>query len=308
MLLLGHAKWFVDDPAGFQAAWGFLFDARTLLPLAGAVATSAAAWSSSRRRGRASVPAGPPGALVAVLPRLVAASLGVTLPILAVQERLLLPDVSLHGVPGAFALRCAEVLVGLWLMSGVRLGRAAAALGGLCVALTSVAGPLALLEGLYIPGIAIYLALAGRPTTARRALALTLGASLVVVAFTEKLLVPDVAIAVLDAHPSLDPLAAAGVHLPETEFVRLAGSVEVLLGLLIASGAARRLVALAALGPFLATVAVLGLPELIGHLPIYGTLVSLAATPPPRSARARSSNRSSPRQTHGRPSPESASA
>jgi len=96
----------------------------------------------------------------------------------------------------------------------------------------------------------------------------------VVVAFTEKLGGPGVTAALLDGYPSLDVLGALSVS--EATFIRLAGTAEVLLGLLLITAAAPELVALTAAVPFLATVPVFGVTELVGHLPVYVALLALA--------------------------------
>ena len=91
---------------------------------------------------------------------------------------------------------------------------------------------------------------------------------------SEKLGSPGVAAALLDGDPSLNVLGTLGVS--EGTFIRLAGTAEVLLGLLLVTGAAPELVALTAAVPFLATVPVFGVTELVGHLPIYVALLALA--------------------------------
>jgi hypothetical protein len=143
------------------------------------------------------------------------------------------------------------------------------------------------LESGHVVGIALYLGLTSAPAgsgnpsrvtgtrSGARALGITLGVSLVVLAFTEKLGSPGVAAALLDRYSSLDVIDVVGVS--EATFIRLVGAAEVLLGLLLVSGAASELVALAAAVPFLATVPVFGVIELVGHLPIYGALLALAA-------------------------------
>jgi len=57
--------------------------------------------------------------------------------------------------------------------------------------------------------------------------------------------------------------------------VRLAGGVEVLFGLLLISGALPQAVVILAGIPFNATLYFLGNVELVGHLPIYGTMLVL---------------------------------
>jgi hypothetical protein len=142
------------------------------------------------------------------------------------------------------------------------------------------------LESGQVVGIALYLGLTAASvgsdkrvritgtSSGARALGLALGVTLVVAAFTEKLGSPGVTAALLDSDPSLNLLGALSVG--ETTFIRLVGTAELLLGLLLVTGAAPELAALAAGLPFLATVPVFGVTELVGHLPVYVALLALA--------------------------------
>jgi uncharacterized membrane protein YphA (DoxX/SURF4 family) len=76
----------------------------------------------------------------------------------------------------------------------------------------------------------------------------------------------------LEEQPVLNLLSPVGVS-PEA-FVLLAGCVELLFGLLVLSGAAPQVVALVAAVPFTASLAVFGMTELMGHLPVYGVLLA----------------------------------
>jgi hypothetical protein len=280
-MLFAHAKWFVDDPSHHAPDLSFLLSTGTLV--AGIVAAGAAvlAYLAGNRFDVPSVLAAPDERVAALVRRLPAASVGLTLPVLALQDRFLVPGVTLAGVPGAEVLALAEALVGAWLVTGWRPRLAARALAILCGAVIVVGSPIALVEAGYIAGIALYSALGGT-RRGLRVLARALGASLVAVALTEKLAVPGITLAVLHAHPELDPLALFGAQVPDATFVRLAGASELLLGLLIASGAGGRGLALLAAVPFLATVPIFGVAEVVGHLPIYAALVALAVAVPAR--------------------------
>ena len=61
----------------------------------------------------------------------------------------------------------------------------------------------------------------------------------------------------------------------DLEFARLAGAIEVLFGLLLISGALPQVVVLAAGIPFNATLWFFGNHELMGHLPIYVTMLAV---------------------------------
>ncbi len=101
------------------------------------------------------------------------------------------------------------------------------------------------------------------------------GVALIVVAFVEKLANPELAVAFLRDHPELNVAAAVGLPLGDLEFVRLAGAIEVLFGLLLLSGALPQAVVIIAGIPFNATLWFFGNIELVGHLPIYGAMLVL---------------------------------
>ena len=284
---LAHAKWFIDSSQHHQTDWGFFFDAYTLAVLAPAVVV-AGLWNvvgPRLRRGWLPVLA-PIGRLAPWTPRLLAGGLGLALVTLAVTGRLLGPGTVAESVPGGLALTIVQGVVGAWLVLGWRLKAAAGLLAFLCLASAVLAGPMIVLESGQVVGLALYLGLArapvgsGKParligtSSGARALGVALGVSLVVVAFTEKLGSPGVTAALLDSYPSLDVPGALGVG--EANLIRLVGAAEVLLGLLLVTGAAPELAALAAGLPFLATVPVFGVTELVGHIPIYVALFALA--------------------------------
>ena len=284
---LAHAKWFVDSSQHHQTDWGFFFDGETLVLLAAALLVAVLWYFVGPRLRRGSLPVlAPLVRLAPWMPRLLAGGLGLALVTLAVAGRLLGPGTVAESVPGGLGLMLVQGVVGAWLVLGRRLKAAAGLLGLLCLASAVLAGPMLVLESGQVVGIALYLGLTSAPTgsgkrarvigasSGARALGLSLGVTLVVVAFTEKLGGPGVAAALLDGYPSLDVLGALGVS--EATFIRLAGTAEVLLGLLLITGAAPELVALAAGLPFLATVPVFGVTELVGHLPVYVALLALA--------------------------------
>ena len=282
-----HAKWFIDSSQHHQTDWGFFFDASTLALLAAALVIAGLWYVVGPRLRRGSLPVlAPVGRLAPLMPRLLAGGLGLALVTLAVAGRLLGPGTVAESVPGGLGLTLVQGVVGAWFVLGRRLKAAAGLLGLLCLASAVLGGPMLVLESGQVVGVALYLGLTsahvGSDKRARvtgtssgaRALGLALGVTLVVVAFTEKLGSPGVAAALLDGHPSLNVLGALSVS--EATFIRLAGAAEVLLGLLLVTRAAPELVALTAAVPFLATVPVFGVTELVGHLPVYVALLALA--------------------------------
>lgn len=107
------------------------------------------------------------------------------------------------------------------------------------------------------------------------ALRVAAGLALIVVAFVEKLANPELALAFLAEHPELNLAAQLGLPLSELEFIRAAGVIEVLFGLLLISGALPQAIVLIAGVPFNATLWFFGTTELVGHLPIYGAMLLL---------------------------------
>ena len=287
MFFFAHAKWFIDGSQHHHTDWGFFFDARTLDLLTTALLVAGLWYFVGPQLRRRWLPVlAPIGRLAPWTPRLLAGGLGLALVTLAVTGRLLGPGTVAESVPGGLGLTLAQGAVGAWLVLGRRLKAAAGVLGLLCLASAVLAGPMIVLESGQVVGLALYLGLArapvgsGKParligtSSGARALGVALGVSLVVVAFTEKLGSPGVTAALLDSYPSLDVPGALGVG--EANLIRLVGAAEVLLGLLLVTGAAPELAALAAGLPFLATVPVFGVTELVGHIPIYVALFALA--------------------------------
>ena len=101
------------------------------------------------------------------------------------------------------------------------------------------------------------------------------GVALIAVAFVEKLANPEMALAFLAAHPDFNVAQLVGLPMSDLEFVRVAGGVEVLFGLLLISGALPQACVLIAGVPFNATLWFFGINELAGHLPIYGAMLVL---------------------------------
>jgi uncharacterized membrane protein YphA (DoxX/SURF4 family) len=97
----------------------------------------------------------------------------------------------------------------------------------------------------------------------------------VVLAFTEKLARPELALAFLDRYPFFNILQVVGLEVSDVAFIRIAGGTELLFGLLLISGALPQLAVIIAGIPFNATLFFLGASELIGHLPVYGAMLAL---------------------------------
>lgn len=289
-VLPAHERWFVESHSAGD--WSFFFSPLPLVLTAAVVLLSVAWRSAALRLDRPELPfLAPLGRLVPWLPRLLAIHLGAALLALAATGAFITPSNDhLEGV-GGNALLLVEALLGIWLITGYRVRAAAALTLGLGPALAVVAGVTALGESANLAAVAAFLVVvppgadaygAARPSAEdlRRALFLLrlgVGVALVVLAFTEKLTNPAMAVETLERYPSLDVFGLVGISVAPETFVAIAGAVELLFGLLVISGALPQLAVLVAMVPFNATLVLFGQTELVGHLPVYGVFLALLA-------------------------------
>ena len=286
--ILAHETWFTGVRPPYD--WSFTLQGPTLLLIAGAVAVAAGWRAIGTRLRRPELPfLSPLGRLAPWVPRLLAIHAGVSLLTQAAGNTYLAPSLHLPQDPPGAALRIAEGLVGVWLISGFRVRWAALSVVAAGPLGMPVYGIVPVLERMDLLGIALFLALvppgpdrwgaapvdparAGRALVWLRAL---VGGSLIVLAFSEKLARPALAAAFLHRFPAFNLLRTIGLDAGDTAFIRVAGAVELLFGLLIVSGALPQVAVIVAGIPFNATLFFLGAEELIGHLPIYGAMLAL---------------------------------
>ena len=285
-----HERWFVESQQAGD--WSFFFSP---LPLAltAAVVLVAVLWRLvALTVDRPELPfLAPLGRLVPWIPRLLGIHLGVALLALAATGAFLTPaNDDLHGAGGT-ALLLVEAALGVWLVSGINVRPAAGFVLALGPALALVAGPTALGECANLAAVAAFLLVvppgpdahgAAHPSKAQLRLALLLlrlgvGTALIVLAFTEKLTNPAMAIDTLERFPALDVFSLVGVQVSPETFVAIAGAVELLFGLLVISGAFPQVAVLVAMVPFNATLVLFGQAEMVGHLPVYGVFLALLA-------------------------------
>jgi hypothetical protein len=283
-----HEAWFTDARPPYD--WSFALEPASLLAI-GAAVLVALLW----RMAAARLPAPelpflrPIGRLAPYVPRLLGIHAGVSLLAQAARGTYLAPSLDLPESPFGSALAIAEGVLGVWLVTGYRIRPAAWIL--------VAAGPLGMLSYGLVPilervdllGVALFLALLPPEDTPGGAvdawpdrvrmplftLRLAAGGALIILAFTEKLARPGLALALLDRFPAFNVLDAVGIPMDDLTFVRIAGAVELLFGLLIISGALPQIAVIVAGIPFNATLFFLGTEELIGHLPVYGTMLAL---------------------------------
>jgi hypothetical protein len=287
--MIAHATWFTDRPPAAELTavarpW-------TIVAILGAVVV-ALLW----RRLAASLASPeigllrPLGRLGPRVPRILAAHVGLSLLAMAWRGAYLAPSNALTSDLGGYLLLALEATVGTWLLFGIRLRAAAWLLvaSGPLGMLTFGVMPIA--ERLDLLGVALFLAalppVDAHPTGSiqldlRRlepalfGMRLLVGSALIIVAFTEKLARPGMTLQFLAEHPHFNVAQLIRLPMSDELFVQLAGGIEILLGLLLISGALPQIAVLIAVGPFTATLPFLGTEELIGHLPIYGVLFAL---------------------------------
>jgi hypothetical protein len=286
--VVAHEAWFTHARPPFD--WSFAAQPASLALIAAAVAV-AVVWRLAARRfaGPEIGLLRPLGRLAPYVPRLLGIHAGVSLLAQAARGTYLAPSLDLPENAVGSALAIAEGVLGVWLITGYRIRPAAAAL--------VAAGPLGMpfydvvpiLERVDLLGIALFLALlppedspGGAVSAEPERVAVPLfllrisaGGALVILAFTEKLARPELALALLDRYPAFNVLQSFGAPVDDITFVGIAAGVELLFGLLLISGALPQIAVVAAGIPFNATLFFLGTEELIGHLPVYGAMLAL---------------------------------
>ena len=287
---LAHETWFEDGV--FPTDWGFAAQTTTLLLLAAAVLVTIVLRVVASRRGGIDVPL--LGGMARYMPFAVRLHLAVSLIGLLSLGFYLSPAMDLQADVVGILLGAVMALVAVGMAAGWHTREAAW--------LLIAAGPLGMLEfGLWpvlqridLLGLAVFVLFTGPgrwsadmergaareyalPDAARAIFALRVaaGLGLIIVAFAEKLATPDLALAFLAERPELNVAQQVGLGLSDLEFIRVAGAIEVLFGLLLISGALPQAIVLIAGVPFNATLWFFGNTELVGHLPIYGAMLTL---------------------------------
>lgn len=293
MPTLAHALWFTEGRPPYD--WSFAVERLSLVALVSAI-VGAVLWRVVARWFPRPELAflGLFGRLGPWIPRLLAIHAGVSLLALASRLEFFVPTFRLPDTWWGIGLGILEGIVGVWLISGWKVRPAAF--------LLVIAGPLGMpgfgiipiLERADLLAIGLFLLLlppdderpGGRivvdPERVRVALfALRglVGATLILLAYTEKLARPELSLEFLDRFPAFNVLQLLGqrfgFEVSDLAFIQFAAGVEILFGLLLISGALPQLTVIAAGIPFNATLFFLGPTELIGHLPIYGAMLAL---------------------------------
>jgi uncharacterized membrane protein YphA (DoxX/SURF4 family) len=293
--VLAHVKWFTD-PRAHPTQYGLLLSVPVIAAFALALGAAGVAYVIQHR-----VPE--PRAIrsleryAATGPLALRIALGVALIAAAVADWLFVPSLVLDGDAVGVALRAIEAACGLFLLAGLFTRYAAIVLSVLGVVAMVPFSIESILEQVHILGIAVFLLIAGpgvvsldarrsaaraidhekAPAAAINLLRIAMGFGIAYGALTEKLLNPALAQALLDQSPFLNLLRPLGVGDPA--FIWLAGVTELVIGVVILSGQVTRPVMAVGFGLFSLTLIVFGVPELIGHLPYYGIMLTLFISP-----------------------------
>ncbi|MEC9362881.1 MAG: DoxX family membrane protein [Pseudomonadota bacterium] len=222
-----------------------------------------------------------------LLHRIVGLLLGMSLLRCAFDGALLAPHLSGSG-PVFEALRVVEAGSGLLFVAGTGMCAAAAALFVVCAGVLFLFGGVSFLEYAALPGIAIFLSASclthWRLHRLHRLVVMRvlLGVSLCTLAFTEKLLQPQMAVELLAQYP-FNFMQALGLEYPDRLFILSAGCAELVFGLCFALGLATRLNALALAVFLVASNSYFfaagnfqgALLEASGHAPLFAALSAL---------------------------------
>jgi uncharacterized membrane protein YphA (DoxX/SURF4 family) len=293
--VLAHVKWFTD-PRAHPTKYDLLLSGPVIAAFVLALAATGVAYLIQHR-----VPepkavrsleryakTGPLALRIALGSALIAAS---------VANWLFVPSLVLDAESVGLTLRLVEAACGVLLLVGLFTRYAAIVLALLGIVAMFPFSVESILEQIHILGIAVFLFIAGpgavsldarrhahrsiehakAPAAAINLLRIAMGFGIAYGALTEKLLNPPLAQALLDQSPFLNVLRPLGVSDPA--FIWLAGATELVVGVVVLSGQITRPVMAIGFALFTVTLIVFGLPELIGHLPFYGIMLTLFIAP-----------------------------
>lgn len=297
-----HERWFTDE-SKFPVQFGTWNTPESLVPIAIAVGVTAIATAIYRARGHRTVVPGPISLgmpwenyvkLLTWVPLVIGVHMGVTLMVSGVSRQLFIPNLVLPLNLLGGVLGMIEIAISLAFIYGALARPAAAALAITWVVGMVVFGPLRLLEHAEIFGIAFFLFATGRGPLAFDmvlhrlhkpvaplipyavpVLRVSLGIGLTLVAFTEKIWNIPMGLAFLADH-HFNAFPSIGMNgIDDRMFLLIAGTIELIVGLMLIAGTYVRLVIIVTLIPFNLTLPFMGWRELVGHLPTYGILALL---------------------------------
>lgn len=292
-----HERWFVPGDEQPPTDWGALFSLPVVLAVVAGIATVVVLGWLQRLLGD---PLWPRPAFFQRMEPAAAAILGVqaaiTLIFEASRSNLFAPNIELPANVVGGVLAAMAVVAAFSFITGVLTRWGAALVGLLWLTCFAFVAPIEVLEQTIWLGIAVYLAAVGRgvvrtesgeeddrsPLTDRLlpwalpTLRVAAGTSILVLAFSEKLLNVELGERFLAEYPRFNVLGWAGIEwFTDARFVLLIGIIEAMAGFALIAGYLPRLVILALWLPFNLGIIFLPPQELIGHLPILATMYVL---------------------------------
>jgi hypothetical protein len=297
-----HERWFLDE-SKFPVQFDTWSSANSLIPIGVAVGITVIATIVYRARDRHTVVPGPINLgmpwenyvrLLTWVPLVIGVHMGVTLLVSGVSRQLFIPNLVLPVNLLGGLLGMIEIAIALSFIYGALTRPAATMLGVLWIIGVIVFGPIRLIEHTEILGIAFFLFVTTRGPLAFDmaldrlnkpvaplvphavpVLRIALGIGLSVVALTEKIWNIPMGLAFLAEH-NFNFFPYIGMtQIDNTKFLLIAGTIELVVGLMLIAGTYVRLVILVTLIPFNLSLPFMGWRELVGHLPIYGILALL---------------------------------
>jgi hypothetical protein len=292
-----HERWFVPNDEQPPTDWGALVSLPVLLAvLAGAATIFVLRWLQDRLGD----PLWPRPAFFQRMepsaPAILGIQAAITLIFQASRLDLFAPNIELPKNVVGVVLASMAVAAAFSFITGVLTRLGAAIIGLLWLSCFAFVPPIEVLEQTLWLGIAVYLAAVGRgvvridggddedrtPLTDRLlpwalpALRVSVGISVLVLAFSEKLLNVELGELFLDQYPKFNVLGWAGIDwFTDERFIYLIGIIETMAGCALIAGYLPRLVILVLWIPFNLGIAFLPPQELIGHLPILAAMYVL---------------------------------
>jgi uncharacterized membrane protein YphA (DoxX/SURF4 family) len=293
-MVLAHEKWFTDSttyPLQIERLWSL----PVLLALLAGGAAIATLWVLRRIVGGDNLfpRIGFLRRFDPAAPVVIAIQTAIALIYMAVNLHLLAPNLNMSGALG-YLLAAAQIGVAFSFISGALTRFGALTLVGLVLVCGVLYGVESMLEQSIYAGIALYMLIQGRGLTdpqasVRRAsvqdrysalapslLRIFAGISITTLAFTEKLLNPDLGVTFLRDYPNFNVAQLLGLTwFTDERFIFAAGIVEFTVGVALLSGILPRLVIMGMFVPFNLTIPFLPPSELLGHLPYFAVMYVL---------------------------------
>ncbi|MCO5223040.1 MAG: hypothetical protein M9947_15925 [Thermomicrobiales bacterium] len=297
MAASAHERWFVPNDEQPGTDWGALLSLPTLLAvLAGGTTIVVLRWLQ-RRLGD---PLWPRPAffqrMEPAAPAILGVQAAVTLIFEASRLDLFAPNIELPRNVLGVTLAILAVVAAFSFITGMLTRLGAVIIGFLWLTCFAFVSPIEVFEQTLWLGIAIYLAAVGRGVVrfdghaeedrtqltdrllpwALPALRISVGISVLVLAFSETLLNVRLGELFLDEYPRFNVLGWAGIGwFTDARFILLIGIIETMAGCALIAGYLPRLVILGLWIPFNLGIAFLPPQELIGHLPILAAMYVL---------------------------------